>query len=254
MFSVGVKVNINFYIINEQEDGTEEDSKETLGGVCDSGLCVQPMMAQSYGDGGDARVLTPVSFIGASFNADTNDPIFTASLCGKFELGMPTDLLSLNIGIGYRGFFDRRPPVEFLRWENRTLSDEFFYTNKDGTDKGVRPVGGHIVLPAELQLRLIRLGDDARLFLGFGAELGWRLYESSRYEAYYGDHMLNKASMNIRPMIGVCGGDDELNLNLALYWRHYISAPMNYENLYRSKKFDAQDFFGIQFSVTIDFF
>ena len=212
------------------------------------------MMAQSYGDGGDARVLTPVSFIGASFNADTNDPIFTASLCGKFELGMPTDLLSLNIGIGYRGFFDRRPPVEFLRWENRTLSDEFFYTNKDGTDKGVRPVGGHIVLPAELQLRLIRLGDDARLFLGFGAELGWRLYESSRYEAYYGDHMLNKASMNIRPMIGVCGGDDELNLNLALYWRHYISAPMNYENLYRSKKFDAQDFFGIQFSVTIDFF
>lgn len=217
-------------------------------------LCGQPMMAQSYGDGGDARVLTPVSFIGASFNADTNDPIFTASLCGKFELGMPTDLLSFNIGIGYRGFFDRRPPVEFLRWENRTLSDEFFYTNKDGTDKGVRPVGGHIVLPAELQLRLIRLGDDARLFLGFGAELGWRLYESSRYEAYYGDHMLNKASMNIRPMIGVCGGDDELNLNLALYWRHYISAPMNYENLYRSKKFDAQDFFGIQFSVTIDFF
>jgi hypothetical protein len=66
--------------------------------------------------------------------------------------------------------------------------------------------------------------------------------------------MLNKASMNIRPMIGVCGGDDELNLNLALYWRHYISAPMNYENLYRSKKFDAQDFFGIQFSVTFDFF
>jgi hypothetical protein len=110
------------------------------------------------------------------------------------------------------------------------------------------------VLPAEMQLRLIRLGDDARLFLGFGAELGWRVYESSRYEAYYGDHMLNKASLNIRPMIGVCGGDDELNLNMALYWRHYVHAPLNYENLYRSEKFDAQDFFGIQFSVTFDFF
>jgi hypothetical protein len=214
----------------------------------------QPMMAQSYGDGEYARVLTPTPFIGASFNADTNDPIFTASLCGKFELGLPTDLLSLNVGIGYRGLFDRRPPIEFFRWENRTLADDFFYTNEDGTDKGVRPVGGHIVLPAEMQLRLIRLGDDARLFLGFGAELGWRVYESSRYEAYYGDHMLNKASLNIRPMIGVCGGDDELNLNMALYWRHYVHAPLNYENLYRSEKFDAQDFFGIQFSVTFDFF
>ena len=214
----------------------------------------QPMMAQSYGDGEYARVLTPTPFIGASFNADTNDPIFTVSLYGKLELGLPTDLLSFNVGIGYRGFFDRRPPEEFLWWENRTLSDEFFYTNKDGTDKQVRPVGGHIVLPAELQLRLIRLGDDTRLFLGFGAELGWRVYESNRYAGYYGDHMLNKASLNIRPMIGVCGGDDELNLSMALYWRHYVRAPMNYENLYRSEKFDAKDFFGIQFSVTMDFF
>jgi hypothetical protein len=217
-------------------------------------LCGQPMMAQSCGDGEYARVLTPVPFVGACFNADTNDPIFTVSLYGKLELGLPTDLLSFNVGIGYRGFFDRRPPEEFLWWENRTLSDEFFYTNKDGTDKQVRPVGGHIVLPAELQLRLIRLGDDTRLFLGFGAELGWRVYESNRYAGYYGDHMLNKASLNIRPMIGVCGGDDELNLSMALYWRHYVRAPMNYENLYRSEKFDAKDFFGIQFSVTMDFF
>lgn len=211
------------------------------------------MMAQ-VDDKAYEHVLTPVPFLGIGFNADTNDPIFTGSLYAKFEIGLPTDLLSLNVGLGYRGFFDRRPPVEFLWWENRTLSDEIFYSNDDGTTKSVRPVGGHIVLPAEVQLRLINLGDETRLFLGFGAELGWRIYESDRYARHYGDHMLNKASMNIRPMVGISAGDDDINFNLSLYWRHYTRCPLNYENLYKPEKFDAQNFFGFQLGVTFDFF
>lgn len=218
-------------------------------------VCRQPMTAQVYEDD-YTRVISPVPFVGVGFNTDTNHPIFTGSLYAKFEMGMPTDLLSLNVGVGYRGFFDSRPPVEFLRWENRTFADEFFYSNTSSDEyrRDVRPVGGHIVLPAEVQVRLIPLSDDIRMFLGFGAELGWRVYESDRYANYYGDHMLNKRSLNIRPMLGVCGGDDEIQFNVSLYWRHYTRCPLNYENLYKPDKFDAQNFFGVQFSCTFGFF
>ena len=218
------------------------------------GMCWQPATGQVYEDD-YPRVFTPVPYIGVGFNTDINHPIFTASLYANFMMGMPTDMLSLNVGFGYRGFFDSRPPVEFLRWENRTLAYDFFYSSNSGdTRKEVRPVGGQIVLPAEIQLRLIRLSDDIRMYLGFGAELGWRVYESDRYADYYGDHMLNRRSLNIRPMLGVSGGDDEVNFNISLYWRHYTRCPLNYENLYKPDKFDAQNFFGIQFNVSFGFF
>ena len=85
------------------------------------GMCWQPATGQVYEDD-YPRVFTPVPYIGVGFNTDINHPIFTASLYANFMMGMPTDMLSLNVGFGYRGFFDSRPPVEFLRWENRTLA------------------------------------------------------------------------------------------------------------------------------------
>lgn len=208
-------------------------------------LLTMPSQAQESSQ----QLLSPSINMGLFFNADTNHPIFTGSLGFKLEFGKPTDWLGFNVGVGYRGFFDRNPPYSFIT--NRSFSDYMFYSDEYGRSKNVRPVGGQLVMPAEVQLRLISLGDNTRLFFGCGAEYGIRLYQSNRYANYYGDHIFNSYSLGIYPMIGVVADVDELFLSASLYWRHYTQSPFNYQNLYDKDKFDALNFFGFQIVVTL---
>lgn len=195
------------------------------------------------------QFLTPKPNFGIGFNADTNHPIFSGSLRVMMELGMPSDYIKFNIGAGYRGYFDRNPPHEFIR--NATFSDYLLYSDEYGHSKNVRPVGGQVIIPAEVYLRLINLGDDAFISLGCGAEYGIRLYQSDRYARYYGDHILNDNSFSFYPMITIEGDIEDVYCSASLYWRHNAKSPFNYKNLYDSKKFDALNFFGFQLTVGI---
>lgn len=189
--------------------------------------------------------------LGIGFNADTNHPIFSGSLRLLWEMGKPSDMLAVNVGVGYRGFFDREPPREFLR--NASISDYLFYSRENGETKNVRPVGGQIVLPAELQVRLFKLGKNVRLFMGCGAEYGIRLYQSHRYADYYGAHIMRANSLSVYPMLGVIGDSgDDVGISFGLYWRHFVKEPMNYKKLWDSEKFDAKDFFGFQLSLAVE--
>ena len=104
-------------------------------------LMVVPVSAQR-------RFLSPVANLGIGFDADTNHPLFTGSLRAFMEIGKPSDYLKLSFGAGYRGFFDRNPPYEFIR--NATVSDYLLYSRDNGETKDVRPVGGQVVVPWRL--------------------------------------------------------------------------------------------------------
>lgn len=204
-----------------------------------------PATAQDY-----RTAFSPTSSVGLGFNADTNHPIFSGSLRLMWEMGKPSDMLAVNVGFGYRGFFDREPPREFLR--HASFSDYMLYSKENGETKNVRPVGGQIVIPAELQLRLFSLGEDWRMFLGCGAEYGIRLYQSHRYADYYGAHIMHANSLSVYPMLGaVYDLDGDGSLSFGLYWRHFVQEPMNYKELYDQDKFDAKDFFGFMINVGI---
>lgn len=205
-------------------------------------LLAGPMNAQESNG-----IISRQPSVGIAFNADTNHPIFSGSLRAMLELGNPMDWLGVNVGLGYRGYFDRNPPAVFLR--HPTVSDWLLYTNEDGYTKSVRPVGGQIVFPVELQLRLIKVDDDARLFAGCGVEYGLRLYQSQRYADFYGDHIMNNSSLSIYPMVGIVGDWDEMSVSASLYWRHSMRCAFNYKSLYDKEKFDANNFFGFQITV-----
>ena len=110
-------------------------------------------------------------------------------------------------------------------------------------------MGGQVIIPAELHLNAIRLGEGTRLFAGIGVEYGLRLYQSKRYANYYGAHVMNSSSMAFYPMLGVKFGDDEMNCAFSLYWRHHNRCAFNDKEL-DINKFTAKDFFGLQFTVT----
>lgn len=214
-------------------------------------ISVQPTMAQQTGG---IQILSPEGTLGIGFNADTNHPIFSGSLTARMDIGQPTDVLGLAIGFGYRGYFDRRPPYEFIR--NSTASDYLFYSDENGHSKNVRPVGGMWVIPVEMQLRFLSLGKETRLFAGCGAEYSFRCYQSNRYANYYGkydhSHMLNKSSLSVYPMLGICGGDDDIIYSISLYWRHYTKSVFNYQDMWDPDKFDARNYFGFQISLSFE--
>jgi hypothetical protein len=153
------------------------------------------------------------------------------------------------MGIGYRGFFDRRPPVEFLR--HPSFSDYMLYSRDNGETKDVRPMGGQLIVPIEAQLNLLEIDDFVFFYVGCGLEFGQRIYQSKRYGECYGSHVMNGNSLNIYPSIGVqIGEDDEIGLNISLYWRHYMKRATNGEDL-PIDKFDAKNYFGFQIYIVI---
>jgi hypothetical protein len=155
------------------------------------------------------RVLSPTIKGGIGLNFDANGlhagryserevpdkPAFTAGFIAKASFGEITDIINLSVGLGYRGLFDQAPPHEFVR--HPTFSDYLIY-KKDGERYGgseVRPLGGLLVIPAELHLNLPSFDDgDASFFIGMGVEYGIRIYQPKRYEDYFGASIVNRHS------------------------------------------------------------
>jgi len=196
------------------------------------------------------KLITPITGFGLAFNADTNHPLFSGSLRATMEIGEPSDFLKLSFGAGYRGYFDRNPPYEFIR--NASFSDYMLYSKDNGETKNVRPVGGQVIVPVEAYLRVVPLGDDFYLSLGCGLEYGIRLYQSKRYGRYYGDHIMNPSCFSFYPLIAIEGDMDEATFSASLYWRHNTESPFNYKNLYNPEKFDDLNYIGFQLSVCFE--
>ena len=191
-------------------------------------------------------VLTPKFNYGAAFQADFNFPTMSASLRFVTQLGGQNDVFNLNLGIGYRGFFDSKPPREFI--DHPSFSDYMLYNNDQG-ETGIRPMGGQLIVPAELHLNAFRLGESTRLFLGVGAEYGIRVYQSHRYERFYGAHVMRAASMSFYPMLGIdVMDDDDGIINFSLFWRYYSHPALNGAEL-DIDKFTARGFGGIQLTA-----
>jgi len=175
--------------------------------------------------------------------ADLNLPTTSASLRFVTQMGSQNDVFNINLGIGYRGFFDTKPPREFI--DHPSFSDYLLY-NSDDDESGVRPMGGQLIIPAEFHLNAFKLGESIRLFFGAGAEYGVRVYQSKRYERYYGAHVMRAASMSFYPMVGIHINDDEdADINISLFWHYYSHPALNGAEL-DIDKFTARGFLGIQ--------
>lgn len=237
-----------FAIVTKYDITMMKNETKTLRGLVATLMLVLGMNATTAQEH-YRHVITPEYSFGAHFNADTNHPTFTGSLRLSAQLGNIDDLFNVNLGLGYRGFWDRRPPVKFLRHES--VSDWLFYSRDDGHTKSVRPMGGQLVVPAEVMLNMFRLSDgDVSIFLGCGVEYGLRIYQSHRYGDYYGDHVMTANSLCYYPMAGVHFDTDDCIISLSLYWRHYVKRPLNGEAI-DIDKFTAKDFFGLQVGLVL---
>jgi hypothetical protein len=167
------------------------------------------------------------------------------------HIGEPSDLLNLSIGCGYRGLFDQTPPHEFV--ENPSYSDYSLYVKSHNwRDEGseVRPLGGMMVFPVDLNANFVRLGESTFLHVGCGLEFGLRLYQSKRYERFYGAHILNKSSLSYSPRVGINFYDDdnEIGVYLSVYYRRYGYGCFNYKELPFDKKFNRNSI-GLQIGI-----
>ncbi len=219
------------------------------------------LSAFSQEEGSYRKTFTPVLGIGFSLNVDANGlhvgrykeskvpdkPAFSASLMATGRLGAATDILNLTFGLGYRGFFDQAPPHDFV--QNPSFSDALLYTKKKDESGGseIRPLGGMLVLPAELHINLIPVSDNGAFFIGGGIEYGVRLYQSKRYEEYFGSHILNKASLSFYPMIGLAGDTDDFGFMLSVFYRRYLVNSFNTKDVPIDKF--SRNYLGLQFSV-----
>lgn len=207
--------------------------------------------AQRYENTANAKhILTPTLNWGASIDGDLalKGDALSASLAVLANLGQFSDHLNLSIGLGYRGYFDTRPPKEFI--EHKTFSDYLLYTNQHGDDKGLRPMGGQIVLPVELTLNLIRVANVGVITLGCEVEGGLRIYQSDRYKRFYSDNVMTPMGLSISPGIGFsfCDDDNDFGGKITLYWRHSLLNSFNSRDL-PVDKFNNRDFIGIQLTI-----
>jgi hypothetical protein len=212
------------------------------------------------------KIITPEAHFGLSLNVDANGlhagrykesrvesgPAFSFALAALMHIGEPSDLLNLSIGCGYRGLFDQTPPHEFV--ENPSYSDYSLYVKSHNwRDEGseVRPLGGLIVFPFELHLNILPLGETSSLFIGSGVEYGLRLYQPNRYARYFGANVMNRACLSVSPEIGITFGDDDddVQIDLSLYLRHYVYNCFNTKDLPIGKF--SHNYLGLQAAITL---
>lgn len=193
--------------------------------------------------------VTPSFGLGASFDIDFNKQVSSASLSVACTMGEATDLLNLSLGLGYRGFWDMKPPEEFLR--HPSVSDFLLY-RKDYRDRRdeVRPMGGEFIIPAEMRINVLRITDDDwMLCVGMGCELGLSVYQSHRYRDHYGTKIMRPSAFSFSPRIGICGDEGAFSI----YWRHYVKNCFN-DRDFADFDFAGKNHFGIQLSVFFDAF
>lgn len=211
-------------------------------------LCclVQTIFASAQSEG-YRTVFTPYFSVGGAFNLDFNVPAFSGSLRLMGHVGTVNDFFNINVGLGYRGFFDLEPPREFI--ENPSFSDWMLYTNDDDYRNEVRPMGGQIIIPAEVMVNFVKIGRNTALFLGIGGEYGFKLYQSHRYGRHYGAHIMSNSSQAFYPMIGIKGDTDDGSFVASLYMRRYVKNCFNKE--LDIDKFNGKNYFGFQLSFVL---
>lgn len=208
-------------------------------------LCLAQPFTASAQSSSYRSVLTPDLSVGAAFNLDFNVPAFSASLRLMAHMGTVNDMFNIDAGLGYRGLFDMEPPREFIY--NPSFSDWMLYSSDGDYRNEVRPMGGQVIFPAEVHFNFVKLGNDVALFVGGGAEYGFKLYQSHRYGRHYGDHIMNnKPSFAYYPMIGIKGETDEGSLLASIYWRRYVRNCFN--EALDIDKFTGKNYFGFQLS------
>jgi hypothetical protein len=225
--------------------------------------CWAVVAAGAQSESINRKWFTPSWGFGVMFDADANGlhsgrydypedgPSFSASLTLRAYVGEVSDVFNLSFGLGYRGFWDQTPPREFV--VHSSTSDYLLYSrsheqNRDGSE--VRPLGGMMVFPVDLNANFVRLGESTFLHVGCGLEFGLRLYQSKRYERFYGAHILNKSSLSYSPRVGINFYDDdnEIGVYLSVYYRRYGYGCFNYKELPFDKKFNRNSI-GLQIGI-----
>ena len=206
--------------------------------------------AQS-GNGGTRsyrQFVTPTLDVTPGFDVDFNKQVVSGSLAVSATMGEAGDLMNISLGLGYRGFWDMKPPVEFLR--HPSVSDFLLYTKSSYYDRRneVRPMGGEFIIPAELHINALRITDDDwMLFVGIACELGLSVYQSNRYRDHYGTKIMRSSAFSFSPRIGISGDEGAFSI----YWRHYASNCFN-DRDFAGFDFASKNHFGLQLTFRID--
>lgn len=124
-----------------------------------------------------------------------------------FNLGRHTDIINISFGAEY---------VEYLAADPRP--------EETRSKLNIVDAGGQLVVPVMAKLLLLRTSKWSKVYIGCGAEWGFRMRDDGVLEDYYPErHVLRKKSMAIVPMLG----SRSENLDFGIYYKHYIDKPFN---------------------------
>ena len=124
-----------------------------------------------------------------------------------FNFGRDTDLLNVSFGAEYIEYLASDPRPEELKSKLNIID-----------------AGGQLVVPVMAKLLFLRTSEWSKVYIGCGAEWGFRMRDGSSLADYYPEgHVLRKTSMAVVPMLGC----RSYNLDFGIYYKHYIDKPFN---------------------------
>lgn len=124
-----------------------------------------------------------------------------------FNFGRDTDLLNVSVGAEYIEYLASDPRPEEIK-----------------SKLNIVDAGGQLVVPVMAKLLLLRTSKWSKVYIGCGAEWGFRMRDGSSLADYYPEgHVLRKTSMAVVPMLG----SRSYNLDFGIYYKHYIDKPFN---------------------------
>lgn len=124
-----------------------------------------------------------------------------------FNFGRDTDLLNVSFGAEYIEYLASDPRPEELKSKLNIID-----------------AGGQLVVPVMAKLLFLRTSEWSKVYIGCGAEWGFRMRDGSSLADYYPEgHVLRKTSMAVVPMLG----SRSYNLDFGIYYKHYFDKPFN---------------------------
>jgi len=205
------------------------------------GMTIGVHAQAQHADQASGGILTPKLNLGISLSGDWNKQVMTTSLALEGKIGIPSDFLNVSVGLGYRGFWDMNPSLDFCEaypksatvWnyigaviaivtifatDEKPEKDE--KQKKEDVDRGLRPLGGEMIIPVNLHVNFLKLNEKKELMMyaGIGSEFGVTIYQSKRYKEFYGSKFLGPVSLAVAPMIGI----GNKKFEASVYWNHYV--------------------------------
>ena len=145
--------------------------------------------------------------VGLTFSADFYKYSGGVGAGLLFNFGRHTDLLNVSIGAEYIEYLASDPRPEELKSKLSILD-----------------AGGQLVVPVTAKLIFLRTSEWSKVYIGCGAEWGFRMRDGSILADYYPEgHVLRKSSMAVVPMLGC----RSYNLDFGIYYKHYFDKPFN---------------------------